>query len=481
MKKLKTLSLLLLCHFAFSGLDAQNKTPNVVIILMDDMGYGDMSCFGALNYTTPNMDKMAKDGMRFTNYLAPQAVCTASRAGLLTGCYPNRIGMAGALFPESEKGLNPSETTIAELFKQKGYATAIYGKWHLGDNKAFMPLQQGFDEYFGLPYSNDMWPFDYLGQKPGPKSFQAMCIPLPLIKDNDKIGEIRTLEDQANLTGLYTEHAIRFIKKNKNKPFFLYIPHSMPHTPIAASKNFKGKSGAGLYGDVMMEIDWSVGQVLKTITDEGLDENTLVIVTSDNGPWRNFGNWAGSSGGLREAKMTVFEGGQRVPCLMKWKGQIPEGEVCNKLSSSIDLLPTLASICDLKTPENKIDGVDITDLLKGKTDVSPRKYFYYYYNANSLKAVRRDDWKLVLSHTSKTYEQDVPGNDGHQGKTTDVTFPLALYDLGQDPGERYDVQTLYPEIMEELQAVADKAREDLGDDLTERQGNNRRPAGFIKN
>jgi arylsulfatase len=474
---LLVLSFLLTSH----SLKAQEKSQNVVIILMDDMGYGDLSCFGALQYKTPNMDEIAKDGMRFTNFLAPQAVCTASRAGLLTGCYPNRIGMSGALFPESKIGLNPSETTLAELFKQKGYATAIYGKWHLGDDKSFLPLQQGFDEYFGLPYSNDMWPFDYLGEKASPGSFQSKCIPLPLIKGNDKIGEIKTLEEQANLTRFYTEHAVQFIKKNKKKPFFLYMPQSMPHTPIAASKNFKGKSGAGLYGDVMMEIDWSVGQVLKTLTEEGLDENTLVIVTSDNGPWRNFGNWAGSTGGLREAKQTVFEGGQRVPCVMKWKGHMPEGEVCNKLSSAIDLLPTLASICGLEIPQNTIDGVDITDLLKGRPDVSPRKYFYYYYGKNSLKAVRRDDWKLVLSHPSKTYEKDVPGNGGHPGKTTNVTFPLALYNLCQDPGERYDVQTLYPEIMEELRNVAEKARGDLGDDLTGRQGDNRRPAGMIKN
>ncbi len=481
MKNRKILSLLVLGSLVLSSVSAQVKSPNVVIILMDDMGYGDMSCFGALNYTTPNMDKIAKEGMRFTNYLAPQAVCTASRAGLLTGCYPNRIGMAGALFPNSPKGLNPEETTLAELFKQKSYATAVFGKWHLGDHKEFLPLQQGFDEYFGLPYSNDMWPFDYLGHKAEPNSFQAKCPPLPLINGNDKVGEIKTMEDQANLTRLYTEHAIQFIKRNKDKPFFLYIPQSMPHTPIAASKKFKGKSDAGLYGDMVMELDWSVGQVLKTITEEGLDQNTLVIVTSDNGPWRNFGNWAGSSGGLREAKMTVFEGGQRVPCLMMWKGQIPEGMVCNKLSSSIDLLPTLASICGLKTPKNKIDGVNITDLLKGKTDVNPRKYFYYYYDANSLKAVRRDDWKLVLPHPSKTYEKDVSGHDGHPGKTTHVTFPLALYDLRQDPGERYDVQTLYPEIMEELRKVAEKAREDMGDDLTDRKGKNRRPAGMIKN
>ena len=255
----------------------------------------------------------------------------------------------------------------------------------------------------------------------------------------------------------------------------------MPHVPIAASEKFKGKSGAGLYGDVIMELDWSVGEVLKTLSGEGLDENTLVIVTSDNGPWRNFGNWAGSSGGLREAKMTIFEGGQRVPCLMKWTGQIPEGSVCNKLSSSIDLLPTLASICGLKMSKNKIDGLNIIDLLKGKPKVSPRKYFYYYYGVNSLKAVRRDDWKLILPHPSVTYENNIPANDGNIGKTSQVNFPLALYNLQEDPGERYDVQTRYPEIMLELQKVAASAREDLGDDLTDRKGKNLRPAGMINN
>jgi len=460
---------------------AHEKKPNVVLFLMDDMGYGDLSCYGALQYKTPNLDGMAKEGIRFTNYLSPQAVCSASRAGLLTGCYPNRVGISGALFPNSKKGLNPSETTLAELFKQKGYSTAIFGKWHLGDNKAFLPLQHGFDEYFGLPYSNDMWPYNYLGQNPEPNTFQATCIPLPILNGNEKVGEIKTMEDQSQLTTVYTEHAVKFIKSNKNKSFFLYLPHSMPHTPIAASAKFRGKSGAGLYGDVMMEIDWSVGQILKTLKEEGLDDNTLIIFTSDNGPWRNFGNHAGSSGGFREAKQTVFEGGLRVPCLMRWKGQITEGTVCNKLSSSIDLLPTLASICGLETPENKIDGVNIADLIKGKTDVNPRRYFYYYYDENSLKAVRRDDWKLVLPHPSKTYEKDLPGKDGLPGKVSQTTFPLALYDLRQDPAERYDVKDSYPEILEELQKVAETAREDMGDDLTGNKGKNRRLAGMIKN
>lgn len=459
----------------------ENNSPNVVLIYMDDMGYGDISSYGALGYNTPNLDEMARNGMRFTNFLAPQAVCTASRAGLLTGCYPNRIGMAGALFPNSPKGLNPEETTLAEMFKQKGYSTAIFGKWHLGDQKEFLPLQHGFDEYVGIPYSNDMWPYDYLGKKENLTKFQENCPPLPLIKGNEKVSEVSTMEDQSQLTRLFTENATDFIKKNKEKPFFLYLPHPMPHVPIAASDRFKGKSKSGVYGDVIMEIDWSVGEIIRTLKEEGLDSNTLVIFTSDNGPWRNFGNHAGSSGGLREAKQTVFEGGQRVPCLMMWKGNFQEGSICNKLSSSIDLLPTLAAICDLQLPENKIDGVNISDLLKGKNDVSPRQYFYYYYNQNSLKAVRRDEWKLILPHPSKTDELDIPGKDGLPGNTSQVYVPMALYDLRHDPSERYDVQELYPEIMKELQNLAETAREDLGDDLTERKGINRRSAGITKN
>lgn len=477
----KILTLITLSCFSVTTIQAQKKSPNVILFLMDDMGYGDMSCYGALQYKTPNLDQMANEGIRFTNYLSPQAICSASRAGLMTGCYPNRVGISYALMPNSKKGLNQEETTMAELFRQKGYSTAIFGKWHLGDNNAFLPLQQGFDEYFGLPYSNDMWPYNYLGNKPDSNTFQATCIPLPLMNGNEKVGEIKTMEDQSQLTTLYTEHAVGFIKKNKNRPFFLYIPHSMPHAPIAASQKFKGRSGAGLYGDVILEIDWSVGQVLKVLKEVGLDENTLVIFTSDNGPWRSFGNHAGSSGGFREAKQTVFEGGLRVPCLIKWKGHVAEGAICNKLSSSIDLLPTLASICDLQKPLNKIDGVDITDLLLGKTEASPRRYYYYYYDENSLKAVRRDDWKLVLPHPSKTYEKDLPGKDGLPGKVSETTFPLALYDLREDPAERYDVKDSYPEIMTELQKIAETAREDLGDDLTGIKGKNRRPAGMINN
>jgi arylsulfatase A-like enzyme len=458
-------------------------SPNIVLIFMDDLGYGDLSCYGALQYRTPNLDKLAGEGVRFTNFLAAQAVCSASRAALMTGCYPNRVGISGALFPNAKVGLNPDETTIAELLKEKGYATGMFGKWHLGDRPEFLPTKQGFDEYVGLPYSNDMWPVHYDGKPISSESDnRKKNFPyLPLLSNTDTIQEIKTLEDQAKLTGIYTERAVNFIKKHKKEPFFIYLPHSMPHVPIAASVKFKGKSNQGTYGDVLLEIDWSVGEIMKALRENGLDKNTVVIFTSDNGPWLNYGNHAGSTGGLREGKGNSFEGGQRVPCIIRWKGVTPEGVVCNKLTSTIDLLPTIANICGTKLPTKKIDGVDILPLLKGNMDATPRKYFYYYYRRNNLEAVRRDDWKLVLPHEGRTYEGQLPGNDGFPGKAPENhPFPLALYDLRRDPSERYDVKELYPEIVTELQKVADEARDDLGDDLTKREGKNARPSGRAK-
>ena len=345
-----------------------NSTPNIVIIFMDDLGYGDISNFGAINYKTPNIDKMVNDGMLFTNFYSAQAVCSASRAGLLTGTYPNRIGISGALMPYSKKGLHDDEITIAEMLKDKGYATAIYGKWHLGHQKKFLPNNHGFDTYLGIPYSNDMWPVDFDGNQISDSSnWKKKSYPqLPLIKDFEKIREIKTLEDQAILTTLYTEESVKFINENKENPFFLYVPHTMPHVPIAVSDKFLGKSKQGLYGDLMMELDWSVGEIIKTLDDNNILENTLVIFTSDNGPWLNFGNHAGSTGGLREGKGTSFEGGQRVPTVMLWKDVIPKGKIANQLSSTIDLLPTIASIVDGDLPDHKIDGVNILEILQGK-------------------------------------------------------------------------------------------------------------------
>ncbi|HBC79874.1 MAG TPA: arylsulfatase, partial [Bacteroidales bacterium] len=311
-------------------------TPNIVLILMDDMGYGDIGRTGANLYNTPNLDRLANQGMQFTRYYCPQAVSSASRAGLLTGCYPNRIGISGALMPWATIGINSEETTIAEVLKSKGYHTGIIGKWHLGHHKEFLPLQHGFDEYYGIPYSNDMWPVDFDGVPIHLKDTTSnkMKYPiLPLIEGNEKVGEVRTLADQDKLTTDYTERAVRFIENHKTEHFFLYLPHSMVHIPLGVSEKFRGKSGQGMYGDVMMEVDWSIGEVMKALERNGLENNTLVIFTSDNGPWLNFGNHAGSTGGLREGKGTSWEGGQRVPCIMKWPSRIPAGEICSQLAS----------------------------------------------------------------------------------------------------------------------------------------------------
>ena len=465
---------------SLSALAQKNKSPNIILIFMDDMGNGDLGVTGALEYQTPAIDKMASEGIRFTNFLSAQAVCSASRAGLLTGCYPNRIGISGALFPNSKKGINPEETTLAELLKQKGYSSSIIGKWHLGDSREFLPLQHGFDEYFGIPYSNDMWPVDYNGA-PATDWRKDSFPPLFIMDGNEKKILVNTLDDQAQLTKLYTERAVDFIKRKKDKPFFLYMPHSMPHVPINASAQFKGKSKQGLYGDVMMEIDWSVSEILKALKANGIEKNTLIIFTSDNGPWLNYGNHAGSTGGLREGKGNSYEGGVRVPCIMRWPGVINPGLISNSLSSTIDVYPTLADLLKIELPVKKIDGVSLLPILNGDVSAQPRKEFYYYYRTNSLEAVRMDDWKLVLPHPGRTYENFEEGMNGYPGKV-DENFAVkqGLYDLRRDPGERYDVQNQFPDIMKALQTLADKAREDLGDGLAKMPGKNRREAGTIK-
>jgi arylsulfatase len=375
--------------------------PNIVLIFMDDMGFGDIGVNGALDYRTPNLDKLAAEGMRFTNFLSAQAVCSASRAALLTGCYPNRVGISGALFPGARVGLAPDETTIADMLKQKAYKTGIFGKWHLGDAQQFLPLQQGFDEYLGIPYSNDMWPVNYDGNPAQTASNKTQFPPLPLIQQNSPVDTINTLDDQGMLTGRITDAAISFIKRNKKKPFFAYIPHPMPHVPIYASPAFRGKSKQGLYGDVIQEVDYHVGRIMQTLQEEGLDKNTLVIFTSDNGPWFNFGNHAGSTGGFREGKGTSFEGGQRVPCIMRWKGTVPAGVVANQLASTIDILPTLAAFSGASLPEKKIDGVDLSEVLRGNMDASPRNEFLYYTAGMP--------WRLCARVTGSLFFNTLPG------------------------------------------------------------------------
>ncbi len=469
--------LLMLCLIYSLPSCIEKRLPNIVLIFMDDMGYADIGSFGAKGYQTPNLDRMANEGMRFTDFHVSQAVCSASRAALLTGCYSERVGIQGALRPSARIGLNPQEETIAELLKERGYSTAIIGKWHLGQKKEFLPTAQGFDEYFGLPYSNDMWPVGFDG-KPieGMKSTYPR---LPLIEGTETIDYIENLDDQAQLTTKYTERAVQFIEKNKNNPFFLYLPHSMTHVPLGVSEKFKGKSEQGMYGDVMMEIDWSVGQILETLKKNNLDENTLVIFTSDNGPWLNFGNHAGSAHPLREGKGNMWEGGARVPALMRWPGEIPAGETCDKLAATIDILPTLCNLTGAPLSKNKIDGVNIWPLISGEKDVIPRREYFYYYT-KQLRAVRQDNWKLMFPHQYRSYAGVEPGKDGFPGPYSRRQSGLELYNLQDDIGETTDLAKKHPEIVRELQELGEKAREDLGDALTKREGNGVREPGRLQ-
>ncbi|HEX5552899.1 MAG TPA: sulfatase [Chitinophagaceae bacterium] len=462
---------------AFHGPTVPPKHPNIVIIFMDDMGYGDPQFASGIGYTTPNMDALAAQGMRFTNFYAAQATCTASRAGILTGCYPNRIHMYGAFAPWTKDALNPKEETIAAMLRKEGYHTCMVGKWGLGSLPPYTPLHYGFDRYLGLLYSNDMWPVNYDG-KPitDTTNRKYRYPPLPLYNGDNIVQYIRTLKDQGQLTQDYTSFACKFIKQNKDHPFFLYFAHSMMHVPIMASPAFLGKSGVGLFGDVIEEVDWSIGQVMKTLQEAGVAKNTLIVFTSDNGPWLNYGNHAGNTGGLREGKGTSFEGGQREPCAISWPGHIPAGTLCNKIASTIDLLPTIADICGAPLPDRKIDGVNILPLLENEPGAHPRTDFVYYYFKNSLEAIRQGKWKLIFPHRSRSYKVYPPGNDGWPGKTATINVPMALYNLSVDPGETMDVQTQHPDVVKQLKALADQYRHDLGDALTHVKGTGRRPS-----
>ena len=451
------------------------RLPNIVLIFTDDQGYADVGTYGAKGFTTPNLDKMASQGMRFTSFYVSQAVCSASRASLLTGCYSERVSIQGALNPWTNIGLNPKEETIADVLKKKGYATGIFGKWHLGHHKEFLPAQQGFDEYLGLPYSNDMWPVHYDGKplKKGRRSFYPI---LPLIDGVEKIDEIKTLKDQSTLTKRYTERAVQFIERNKNKPFFLYVPHSMPHVPLGVSERFKGKSEQGMYGDVIMEIDWSVGQIMKTLEKNGIEKNTLIIFASDNGPWKNFGNHAGSADPLREGKGAMWEGGARVPCIMRWPGRIPAGTQCKNIAATIDILPTLAAITGAPLPEKKIDGVNILSLLEGNSKENPRDFYFYYY-AGELRAVRQGKWKLYFPHKYRSYKGVEPGKDGFPGPYASAECGLELYDLENDISETKDIAAQHSEIVKHLQSLANNKRQELGDRLTGVNGKEIREPG----
>ncbi len=440
------------------------KLPNFIIIFCDDLGYGDVGCFGSKLHRTPNLDAMAKAGTKFTSFYVSSGVCSPSRSSLMTGCYSQRVDMnmnaepvgknkmRQVLFPVAKKGLNPNEITIAELLKPKGYATACIGKWHLGDQPEFLPTKQGFDLYYGIPYSNDM----------GSQQFNINP-PLPLML-NEKV--IEAPVDQNTITKRYTEKAIEFINKNKDNPFFLYLPHAMPHNPVHASKAFQGKSANNGYGDAVEEIDWSTGQILNTLKELGLDENTLVFFTSDNGASPSYG---GNNLPLKGWKGSTLEGGMRVPCIMKWTGKIPQNRECNELTSTMDLLPTLCTLSGTTPPQDRIiDGKDIHSLIFGNPGARTPHQVFYYYQKDQLQALRSGPWKLHLPLENKYKAVHLLDT---------VPSELELYNLEEDIAESNNIAEQHPDVVEILLDIAERARRDLGD--KDRPGEQVRHAGIV--
>ncbi len=448
------------------------RPPNVILIFTDDQGYNDVGVFGAAGIATPHLDQMAKEGTMLTSYYAAQAVCSASRAGILTGCYPNRIGIHNALGPGNTHGINESETTLAEMLKSEGYTTAIFGKWHLGHHQKFLPTRHGFDEWFGIPYSNDMWPYH-------PQQGPIFNFPdLPLY-ENETV--IDTLVEQSQLTTQITERSVDFINRNKDTPFFLYVPHPQPHVPLFVSDKFKGKSGRGLYGDVIMEIDWSVGQIAEALTANGLEDNTIVIFTSDNGPWLSYGNHAGSAFPLREGKGTAWEGGQREPFIIKYPNGIPAGKIIDEPVMAIDILPTIAEETGASLPDTIIDGKSVLPLLKGVADKSPQEAYFFYYRINEMFGVRYGKWKLYFPHTYRTMEGQEAGKDGLPGDYRMVDLKeIELYDVQNDISETTNLASEHPEIVSKIKGLANEMRFRLGDSLLELEGSETREAGQLE-
>ncbi len=469
---------LLFTPFA-SGADATKRLPNFVIVFIDDMGYADIGPFGAEGYETPHLDQMAKEGRVFTDFYVTQAVCSASRAGLMTGCYNVRVGILGALGPKATHGINSNEVTLAEIVKQKGYATACFGKWHLGHHPKFLPTNNGFDEYFGLPYSNDMWPY-HPGVAHLPMSERVKRWPhLPMIEGTEIIDTRVTADDQTQLTTQYTEHAVDFIERNREHPFLLYVPHSMVHVPLFVSDKFKGKSKRGLFGDVVMEVDWSMGQIFETLRENKLDDNTMVIFTADNGPWLSYGDHAGSAGPLREGKGTMFDGGCREPTIMWWPGKIPAGTVCHTPAMTIDVLPTIAAMIDAELPKHAIDGKDIWPLISGQPSATSPHEAYAMYYGSQLQAIRKGNWKLHFPHAYRTLGGRKGGTGGIPVNYEQAKIGLALFDLSKDVGETTNVADEHPEIVAELEKLADGFRAELGDSSTKTKGAGIRPAGRL--
>lgn len=405
---------------------AVSRAPNIIVVFADDLGYGDLGCYGAPLIRTPNLDRMAAEGMRFTDFHCSAAICSPSRAGLLTGRYHIRMGINRVFFPQSQDGLDTSEICVARLLKEQGYATACIGKWHLGHLPQFLPMQHGFDSYFGLPYSNDM----FVEKRGDP--------PLPLMRGAEIIEQPA---DQTALVRRYTEEAVRFIGEHRDTPFFLYLPHNMPHVPLHVSEAFSGKSKGGLYGDVVEEIDWGIGEIRKALRENGVDENTLMIFTSDNGPWLVKGKDGGSAGPLRAGKGTTFEGGMRVPCVMRWPGQIAAGRVERSLACTLDFLPTFVRLAGGTPPADRVlDGEDIRPLLLGQGP-RPSQEFHYFHQGEH-QAYRSGKWKLKRPFNGKIYGE--PAEHG-----------TLLFDLEADPGEQHNLAEAQPERVKAMEQAMD--------------------------
>jgi len=451
--------------------ETNKRPPNVIFILTDDQGYADLGVYGAKGFTTPHLDAMAQQGAQFISYYATQPVCSASRASILTGCYSDRIGIHNAYSPGAKVGINPDETTLAEMLKARGYATAIFGKWHLGDAPQFMPRKHGFDAFYGILYSNDMWPKH-------PQQGPVFNFPDIYLYENET--PIQKLEEQSFLTQALTNKAISFIENHKNEPFFIYLPHPQPHVPLFAGKDFVGTQERGLYGDVIHEIDHGVGQIIATLKKNGLEENTLLIFTSDNGPWLSYGGHSGSPGMFREGKGTNWEGGHRVPALVKFPKTIAPNTLIKAPAMGIDWLPTIAEWTQSQLPERKIDGASLVPLLTGKTTLAPHQNFFFYYRTNELHAVRHKDWKLYVPHTYRSLNGRAGTNDGHPipYEMNTIATP-ALFDLQTDPEEKINVAQKHPEMVAHISKIADSVRLVLGDRLTNTKGLEVRPVGRV--
>ncbi|MCH7726871.1 MAG: sulfatase [Planctomycetes bacterium] len=426
---------------------AEQQRPNVIIIFSDDLGYGDLGCYGATEFETPHIDRMAAEGMRFTDFYVAASVCSASRAALLTGRYPVRTGVTGVISANSKKALPLAERTLAERFKTSGYATAIFGKWHLGNTPDVWPLKQGFDEWFGTVGSNDM------GKgRPSLEQRRAGKAGVELV-ENATVVEVNP--DQTKLTRRYTSRAVDFIQRNKGRPFFLYLPHNMPHTPIFASKKFAGTTKRGLYGDVVAEIDWSVGEILAAVKRADLDERTIVLFTSDNGPWLIFGDHGGSAGPLSGGKKQTLEGGMRVPMIIRWPGRVPAGAQCQNMVTALDLTPTLLALCGTRIDTARIDGRDVSPWLLQKNEATVEEKPFFYFWERELRAVRSGRWKLQLKHVDhQTPDPEAVGNDGKRGAVLTVSRPQALFDLQADPGETTDVSEKHADRVKTLLNLA---------------------------